>query len=287
MARTERKPLPSPEEAIGFMNALDAAEVSVDGGKVAVDERVIAELVANNRELTEAAIVMYVRDDTRAGLQRALLLAGAYQLGFDDRTPADYVEMQRLRRGETDPDAGMELRARHEASGVPPVLDLEINPDALRDADIYSLQRRLTFDGTVGSAQRLRSMRGRYKLAFPLAHDPRQVWENAQARRYVSELAHRLPHVPYFLSGEPALAMVFVYFACFADATAFHNLPGRDGLSLHFDDPRVFKDVVIAMHATAGLARALGDDGAMVCREFLRACDAAYVDAVIAALRRA
>lgn len=190
----------------------------------------LQKLVRQDPEAVAGAIPGLIRlgKEQRGFLQLAFALAVAYQEAFEDDSLTRVVQREMALSGIPEPTvAGPPVQAEPEKK----ILQLGIDRNDLARCNIYPFTRMLSHECLEGAtpdhAARMRSMRGRCLLAFPLDADPRAVWNVPEARAYVRALFEAMPYFPYYLHTHPAAGTFMLFFGCLADPEALSLASGE------------------------------------------------------------
>ena len=213
-----------------------------------------------------AAVVMmaYLRTPDRANLQIALAIALAYESELGDDSL--YLLTNRAMKANGLEDIALEILTDTQGQATERPLQLLVTNDFLDAEEIYPFLHALSIDLVEQSDwPRLRTLRGRCYLEFPLDQDPRPVWEIPKARQYIARLFEVMPYFPYYLDPRSDLGMLFLFFASLAKPDAV------DGRNLQVDVPEVAATIRHSLSSILDFSRRLGEEGEQVCRQVLSA----------------
>ncbi|KAB1141122.1 hypothetical protein F7R91_33450 [Streptomyces luteolifulvus] len=243
--------------------------VSRGGGTREVESGEIIKLVRADPEAAAATCLAYVdmakkrTENWQWFAQLAVVLAGAYEVDFNDDTLSVWVgsELENARVTIRLPE--FEVRSIDGGSvestqSLAPSVNYRVSTDLLTDSDIYPFVIGFSHHGHPYAAERgldLRAMRGRLIISFDVPpSDPREVWEIPEIRKYVGKLADHLPYLPYYFDPRPGFGMILVWLYCLAPPQAISDR------RLTPTDIRVVTQVASTMLQICSLAEFLDDD---------------------------
>jgi len=262
-----------------FFRELQKLFQRVGGGKVGVDIDSVRSVVRSNK----AAAYHYVEFQCIAAasqpgyLQPAIIVAGAYQVEFDDETLVELVlkrakELNAMEHLESMGFASnmaelkMEPPERETARQETdiPIQFLQVQPKDLKNCDIGTFINLFSLDRIKASGMmaKVKLLKGKCAITFPLDDDPRHVIRIPSSRRFTQELHRTLPHLPYFLSPIPELGALHAYFGCLID----ENLIIRE----HAIDVSLESFIPILLKCTEGiiaLCELINDDARSTCND--------------------